>query len=204
MNARRGFRAARFDSREGCVRTRSLLFCFGLSRDGPHAGGWIAFISFPRALCESFPIATRSLGSRWKCELRWRNAFVGRRLAQVRLRRNGWLARLIFLPLRQILAASSSVFKLPSIGRHVAGMRIPSRQIRVFYTCYHKRFYFSCSFFLLPRPRPRTWLRLVLDFGLRIWRLLVCLNLEFFQKAERTNVGEGENSKVQGGKKEEA
>lgn len=89
VNARRGFRAARFDSREGCVRTRSLLFCFGLSRDGPHAGGRIAFISFPRALCESFPIATRSLGSRWKCELRWRNAFVGRKLAQVRLRRNG-------------------------------------------------------------------------------------------------------------------
>lgn len=189
---------------QGGMRAHAIASLLLRAFEGRAAGGRIAFISFPRALCESFPIATRSLGSRWKCELRWRNAFVGRKLAQVRLRRNGWLARLIFLPLRQILAASSSVFKLPSIGRHVAGMRIPSRQIRVFYTCYHKRFYFSCSFFLLPRPRPRTWLRLVLDFGLRIWRLLVCLNLEFFQKAERTNVGEGENSKVQGGKKEEA
>ena len=72
--------------------------------------------------------------------------------------------RLVYLPLRRILRLLIP-FLIPSIGRHVAGMRIPSQQIRVFYTCYHKRFYFSCSFFLLPRPRPRTWLRLVLDFA---------------------------------------
>lgn len=76
--------------------------------------------------------------------------------------------RLVYLPLRRILRLLIP-FLIPSIGRHVAGMRIPSRQIRVFYTCYHKRFYFSCSFFLLPRPRPRTWLRLVLDFAFDNW-----------------------------------
>lgn len=79
----------------------------------------------------------------------------------------------------------------------MAGMRIPSRQIRVSYTCYHKRFYFSSSFFLLSTSAENLALRssrsrlLVSPVLYEIRRsYFYGLKFRIFPKT-RTNVGEG-------------